>query len=204
MNSSRGTSFDPSSPTPSLFPRSENRSTVTSLDEGARFQTVSFPFGLTYQQKMLTMQMAIHLYKAIATNRWFGSENGPNNDCHGVLLKRSYGYYACEPTPIHRGLLGAVQSLDVEVAFTMSTEATNVIFSLLEPYQTEIFLRNGSQLQILQSMNQIATSTRRLVKRYQYAALIREEQVLLVWHDDLDHIVPHAMDLEGLLLTLVC
>jgi hypothetical protein len=147
--------------------------------------------------------MAKHLYKAIATNRWFGTENSPEHDCHGVLLKRSRGNYACEPTPVHRGLLRTVQSLDVEVAFTMSTETTNVIFSLLEPYQTEILLRNGSQLQILQSMNQIATSTRKLVKRYQYAALIREEQVLLVWHDDLDRIIPHAVDLEGRLLTLV-
>jgi hypothetical protein len=99
--------------------------------------------------------------------------------------------------------LRAVQNLDVEVALALSTETTDVIFSSLEPYQTEIMLRNGSQLQILQSMNQIATMTRKLVKRYQYAALIREEQVLLVWHDDLDRIIPHAMDLEGRLLTLV-
>jgi hypothetical protein len=149
------------------------------------------------------LQMAKHLYKTIVTNRWLGSEYGAEKDCHGVLLKRSYGAYACEPNPIHSGLLRAVQNLDVEVALALSTETTDVIFSSLEPYQTEIMLRNGSQLQILQSMNQIATMTRKLVKRYQYAALIREEQVLLVWHDDLDRIIPHAMDLEGRLLTLV-
>jgi hypothetical protein len=147
--------------------------------------------------------MAKHLYKIISNHRWFAPEDGPEHDYHGVLLKRSHGNYVSEPSPAHPALLRAVQSLNVEVAFTMFNETIDVIMSSLEPYQTEILLRNGSQLQILQSMNQIATSTRKLVKRYQYAALIREERVLLVWHDDLDRIIPNALELESRLLTLV-
>jgi hypothetical protein len=85
----------------------------------------------------------------------------------------------------------------------MSTGITDVILSALEPNQTEILLRNGSQLQVLQSMSQIGSSSGGQVKRHQYAALIREEQLLLVWHDDLDRIIPHGMDIEGRLLTLV-
>jgi hypothetical protein len=52
-------------------------------------------------------------------------------------------------------------------------------------------------------MSQVASSSASSIKKYQYAALIREERVLLVWHDDLDRIIPHAVDIESRLLSLV-
>jgi len=141
----------------------------------------------------------------MSTNRWLDvvSESGLEPECIGVLLKRSRDNYACEPNPIHPGLLRAVQTLNVAVAFTMSTDTTDIILAALEPSQTEIILRNGSQIQVLKSLSQISSSSSSLVKRYQYAALVREEQILLVWHDDLDRIIPHSVDIESRLLTLV-
>ena len=58
-----------------------------------------------------------------------------------------------------------------------------------------------SQLQIIDSLADISTSTK--TKKLQYAALIREEQLMLVWHDDLDRIMTHAARLEDKLLALV-
>lgn len=100
-------------------------------------------------------------------------------------------------------LLAAVQKINVEVAFTMATETTNVIFSTLQLHQTDIILPNGSQLQVIDSLMDIVGSSSSTVKKFQYAALIREEKLLLVWHDQLDKILTHAADIEGKLLAMV-
>lgn len=118
-------------------------------------------------------------------------------------MRRSRGNYVTEPEYIDSTLLAAVQKINPEVAFTMSTETTDVIFSTLQPHQTEIILPNGSQLQVIGSLSDVAASTSSTVKKFQYAALIREERLLLVWHDDLDRILAHAGDLEGKLLAMV-
>jgi len=40
-------------------------------------------------------------------------------------------------------------------------------------------------------------------KKFQYACLVRDERMALVWHDDLQQIIPHATRLEEKLLSLV-
>jgi hypothetical protein len=107
----------------------------------------------------------------------------------------------CEPENIDNRLLSAVQKLNVEIAFTMSTEKTADLISRLQPGQSEILMGNGSQLQVLDSLAEIAGSGK--TKKLQYAALIREEQILLIWHDDLDKIISHAAMLEDKMLALV-
>lgn len=122
----------------------------------------------------------------------------------GVLLRQSRGTYVTQPTVLSPALLGAVQKLNVEVAFTMSTEITNLIFSILSPDQTELILQDGSsQYQVLDSLEEIANSTSSKVKRFQYTAFVRKEKVLLLWHDDVERILTHAADVERKLLTVV-
>ena len=86
----------------------------------------------------------------------------------------------------------------------MSTETTKIIFSLLQPNQTELILPSGFQVQVIDSLTEVACSPSNFVKKFQYAALIREERILLVWHDELDKILVHAEDIEGKLLAFVC
>ncbi|EEP77315.1 conserved hypothetical protein [Uncinocarpus reesii 1704] len=86
----------------------------------------------------------------------------------------------------------------------MSTETTRIILSLLQPQQTELVLPNGFQVQILDSLSEIACSPSSSVKKFQYAAFIREESILLVWHDELDRILVHAENVEGKLLSFIC
>lgn len=125
------------------------------------------------------------------------------HDCYGVLICKGRGDYATEPVDVSSILFAAVQKLNVEVAFTMSTESTFVILQTLKPYQTELGLPNGSQLQIIDSMADIVLGSASRVKKFQYACLIRKEQILLVWHDDLHQILPHAADIESKLLALI-
>ncbi|MBO1764995.1 hypothetical protein JQN64_27880, partial [Escherichia coli] len=83
----------------------------------------------------------------------------------------------------------------------MSTDGTQAVFDVLEPFETELMFQNGSQIQIFDSMAEVATSS--TIRKFQYAALIRKERLLLVWHDDLGAILSQAMEVESRILGLV-
>ena len=134
--------------------------------------------------------MIKYLSSKISSNQWIG--NASTGRPHGVLLRRSRGQYITEPPVVHPVLLQAITKLNVEVAFTMSTETTEVILSILKPEENGIMLADGSQLQIVDSLAEIARYGSGAVKKFQYAALVREEGFLLVWHDDLDKILGHT------------
>ena|ERR1700761_6264283 len=144
--------------------------------------------------------MLKYIYGRISSNLWFPPPN--SGQPRALLLRKSRGNYINEPEDIDQTLLAAVQKMNVEVAFTMATEKTETIFSIIQPDQSEIILSNGSQLQVLNSLADIATSGK--IKKFQYAALIREEQILLIWHDNLESIMVHATMLEDKLLCFVC
>ncbi|THC88545.1 hypothetical protein EYZ11_012006 [Aspergillus tanneri] len=143
------------------------------------------------------------LHARLLACQWISSTADSPAPCHGLLLRRSRGVYISEPEIVNPLLLAAVQALNVEVAFTMSTESTRIIASSLQPDQTEVVLPSGSQLQVIDSIRDLSSSPLSLVKKFQYAALLREEHVLLVWHDRLENILDHVADLEERLLALV-
>ncbi|KAF2454646.1 glycosyl transferase family group 2-domain-containing protein [Lineolata rhizophorae] len=146
--------------------------------------------------------MVNYLYGRISASQWLAPSHSPAYNCRGVLLRKSRGAYVGNPDPIPSQLLAAVQKLNVEVAFTMHTETTQTIISTLEKDQTEIVLRNGSQLQVVDSLIDIASGCSN-VKKFQYACLVRRDNIVLVWHDELQSLLGHAADLEGRLLSLI-
>lgn len=119
----------------------------------------------------------------------------------GVLIRRGFGAYVTEPQAINQDLEAAVIRINPGVALTMSTDGTQAIFDVLEPHKTELMFQNGSQIQIYDSLAEIAGSI--TIKKFQYAALIRQERILLVWHDELGAIISQAMDVESRILALV-
>ncbi|KAH7033405.1 glycosyl transferase family group 2-domain-containing protein [Microdochium trichocladiopsis] len=145
--------------------------------------------------------MVSYLYGRITASRWLPLQL-PENEAKGLLLRQSRGTYVTEPERIDPLLLAAVQKMNAEVAFTMTTETMNVIFSTLSPDQCEIILENGSQLQVVESLAAIAAGSANL-RFFQYAALLREERVLLIWHDDLDRVLKQAAEMEHKLLSLI-
>lgn len=93
--------------------------------------------------------------------------------------------------------------MNVQVAFTMSTETTRIVLSLLQPGQQELLLPNRQQLQVISSLADIPAGTASNVQKFQYAALVQQEGVLLIWHDQLDRILVQAAAVEEKLLALV-
>lgn len=132
---------------------------------------------------------------------WMISGPLPPGVCSGVMIRKSHGDFASEPERIDIELLDAVKKINPGVALTMSTEGTSAVFDAIDPSETELLFQNGSQIQIYDSMAEIAQSS--TVKKYQYAALVRRERVLLVWHDDLSAILSQAMEVESRMLALV-
>jgi len=120
-------------------------------------------------------------------------------DCFGVLLRKSRGQYVCSDN-ISPVLLSAVQRLNVGVAFTMRPDMLEGILSSLLPSQKSLIMTDGSQVQVVSSLVSVAAAT---VKKFQYCCILKQEQLLLVWHDDLDQILVHATRLEEKLLSLV-
>lgn len=130
---------------------------------------------------------------------WMPAEHDPE-DCLGVLMRRSRGSYVTVPEPAHHVLLGAVIRLNLVVAMTMRPQMLEGILDSLVPGQTELRFRDGSQLQIIDSLTLAQPSN---VKKFQYACVCRQERLVLVWQDDIQNMIPQATRIEERLLSLV-
>lgn len=85
----------------------------------------------------------------------------------------------------------------------MASPITDSIFAMIEPRQTDLVVSDeGFMYQIVESLEDMATSTRR-VKKLQYACLIRRERVVVLWSDRVADILTHAAEVERKLLALV-
>ncbi|KAF2672593.1 hypothetical protein BT63DRAFT_466148 [Microthyrium microscopicum] len=145
--------------------------------------------------------MVNYIYKRVAAYDWL-SPSVPGSP-RGVLLRRDRGVYVTKPYNIDPMLLAAVQKLNCTVAFTFSTQTTLAVAGNVQPDETEIVLPDGFQLQVIDSLADIVNSGSNFVKKFQYGAFLRQEQIVLVWHDDLEMILAQASHLEDKLLGLV-
>lgn len=145
--------------------------------------------------------MAVYLYNRIIVNGWISphAANDPEN-IHGVLVRRNRGEYYTAPNPVHNVLLGAVIRLNLSAAITMRPRLLDGILMILTEGQTQLQLKDGSQIQIIESLSFAHPTT---VKKYQYACICRQERLLLVWHDEIQNVLNYAQFLEEKLLALV-
>jgi hypothetical protein len=144
--------------------------------------------------------MINYLHRKVISSGWMPAKTLNSEDRLGVLLRRSRGHYISAPSPIHHDLMGAVIRLNVIVAFTMRPDMLDGIISSLTPGQTELLFKDGSQLQIIDTMTNAHPT---LVKKFQYACICRQERLVLVWQDDVQNIIPQAMSIEEKLFSLV-
>lgn len=118
-------------------------------------------------------------------------------------MRKSEGSYDCEPKAVSQTLLQAARKINAAVAFTMSTETIDIVLDTLLPHQAELRLSNGHLLQVIPSLSDLATSPVSNVKIFQYAALIQQERILLLWHDSAAEILNNASLMEERLMSLV-
>ncbi|KAF2627592.1 hypothetical protein BU25DRAFT_439989 [Macroventuria anomochaeta] len=135
-----------------------------------------------------------HLYTKACSMRWMEPGVPQSLARSGVLIRRTNGDYVVEPRNIDQRLLAAVQRINPGVALTISTDGIDAVFDMLGEAERFTF-SNGSHIQTVESLDAIAHSVS--VKKFQYAALVRQERMVLVWHDDLGAILSQAIDIEA-------
>lgn len=143
--------------------------------------------------------MNTYLYKRMVASGWIPEKQDPE-DCLGVMMRRTRGSYVTTPEQTHHVLLGAVIRLNLLVALTMRPQMLEGIIDSLAPGQTELRFKDGSQLQIIDSLTLAQPSN---IKKFQYACVCRQERLVLIWQDDIQNIIPQATRIEERLLSLV-
>ncbi|KAM3544636.1 hypothetical protein ARSEF1564_002504 [Beauveria bassiana] len=161
----------------------------------------STPSRPRYSDDFRYRTMATYIYNRIMVSGWIHPDaaHDPNN-IHGVLIRRTRGQYLSVPEPVHPVLHDAVSRMNLAVAVTIRPRLLEGIMMTLTEGQTELRLKDGSQLQVIDSLNHAHPTT---VKKYQYACICQQERMLLVWHDDISHVLSHAAHLEEKLLTMI-
>ncbi|CAI6331822.1 unnamed protein product [Periconia digitata] len=182
---SRRPSFDESrSYNRSSGSRYDSRRLTQKIDEDARYRAI-----------------IKHLHAKACSMHWTIPGPLPPGICAGVLIRKSPTSFVSEPSQVDPDLVNAVAKINPGVALTMCTEGTSAVFDVLDQSETRLLFPNGSQVQIYDSMAEISTSS--TIKKFQYAALVRKERVVLVWHDDLGAILNVAMEVESKMLALI-
>lgn len=118
----------------------------------------------------------------------------------GVCLRQSRNNYICCPEVVDDQLLDAAQRLNVGVLATLRLSMLAPILNAVHDGQTELLMRGGYQLQIVDSLASVSSSS---LKKFQYAAILRKEGILLIWQDEITKILGHAQYMEDKLLTYV-
>ncbi|KAJ3493667.1 hypothetical protein NLG97_g4589 [Lecanicillium saksenae] len=162
---------------------------------------ISTPSAFQYSDEFRYRTMATYIYNRVMVSGWIHPDAAldPNN-VHGVLIRRSRGQYLTVPDPAHPVLYEAVKRMNLAVAVTIRPRLLEGIMMALTEGQTELRLKDGSQLQVIDSLNHAHPTT---VKKYQYACICQHERMLLVWHDDISQVLSHAAYLEEKLLTMI-
>ncbi|KAF3914208.1 hypothetical protein ABW20_dc0107007 [Dactylellina cionopaga] len=178
---------------PSPVPRAES-----SVGDGASISMSEASSGSQPDKAMSAFLMSQYLFQRLQRKGLIpNSRQMQSHSSCGLLVRRSAGSYITQPMNISSGLLNAVANLDVYVAFTMKSYITEPIFKVLKPDQKELQLkRGGACYQVVDSLEEIAQASPKDISRYQYICFVREERVVLLWHDSIKEIVDHASRVE--------
>ncbi|KAG5997396.1 hypothetical protein E4U54_002379, partial [Claviceps lovelessii] len=185
------------------IPRNVSFATISANSD--EFQTSpsgnATPQGSYYNDEFRFRTMVSYLHNRAVASGWMLSEPMlPDNDCSGVLLKRSRGSYITVPNPLNNTLLEAVIRLNLNVATTIRPQMLDGILASLTPGQMELKFNDGSQIQVLDSLALAQPAT---VRKFQYACVFRQERLILVWHDEIANILPQATMVEEKLLSMI-
>ncbi|ETI23905.1 hypothetical protein G647_05712 [Cladophialophora carrionii CBS 160.54] len=145
--------------------------------------------------------MTKFLYGKGVANSWFDI-NLPKRPL-GVLLRQSNGTYSVEPQDLPETLVRTVARLGVQAAFAIATDSTEAIFDVIGDEDQGITLGDGLDLQVVDSMANLMRIGLAQARRFPYAALIRSERILLVWHDEADKVLQQAVATEEELMKLI-
>ncbi|OAP55210.1 hypothetical protein AYL99_10910 [Fonsecaea erecta] len=139
--------------------------------------------------------MVNHLYQQQCSRLWVSDGSG---EIEGVVLRKSRGVYLSCPAALRDSHFGEVcAELNVQVAMTVNSRVIKT-FLAWAPDATDVPLTNGLRVQILPTIAHLPRA-----RKYQFAAFIAADSLLVVWDDDPSNIMKRAASIESELMELV-
>ena len=139
--------------------------------------------------------MVNYLYQQQCSRLWVSDGSG---EMEGVLLRKARrNYLACPLALADSELATMCAELNVQVSMTVNSR---VIKTFLDwsPEAVDVPLMNGLRVQILPNIRDLAKA-----RKHQFAALIANEALLVVWDDEASNIMRRARAIESELMQLV-
>ncbi|KAL7806989.1 glycosyltransferase [Trichoderma aethiopicum] len=139
--------------------------------------------------------MVNYLYQQQCSQLWVSDGSG---EIEGVLLRKARGHYmACPPQLASSPFALACAALNVQCAMTVNSRVIKT-FLQWTPDAVDVPLMNGLRVQILPTIDDLPRA-----RKYQFAAFVASEGLLVVWDDDALHLVARAKAIESELMELV-
>lgn len=139
--------------------------------------------------------MVNYLYQQQCSQLWVSDGSG---EIEGVLLRKARGHYmACPPQLASSPFALACAALNVQCAMTVNSRVIRT-FLQWTPDAVDVPLMNGLRVQILPTIDDLPRA-----RKYQFAAFVASEGLLVVWDDDALHLVARAKAIESELMELV-
>lgn len=139
--------------------------------------------------------MVNYLYQQQCSQLWVSDGSG---EIEGVLLRKARGHYmACPPQLANSPFALACNALNVQCAMTVNSRVIKT-FLQWSPDAVDVPLMNGLRVQILPTIDDLPRA-----RKYQFAAFVASEGLLVVWDDDALHLVARAKAIESELMELV-
>jgi hypothetical protein len=110
--------------------------------------------------------------------------------------------YTTEPSDLSLPMVNAIRALGPAVGVGLASEITAAAFLQLSPYQTVLNVQpRGISIPILNSLDDVPAAAASI--RGNFACMLRQEKVLLLWSNAVESILQHAADVETKLLGSV-
>lgn len=118
------------------------------------------------------------------------------------MLKKARGDYACHPPQLkvlENGLYGMVLKMNIRCAMTVCTPVTRTILDSMALVDLDFVpMPGGLRVQVLKSMMDLPQC-----KLHHFAAFVEDLKALIVWDDEVDHLLQRAEELETCFVKLI-
>ncbi|KAL5522229.1 hypothetical protein ACEPAF_2086 [Sanghuangporus sanghuang] len=139
-----------------------------------------------------------HVFKQTQGDAWF--KPSEENVAAGVCLRVEPGHFRVFPyeNQFLAPFEAAVRTLNPVVAVKIRSASVHAALATVSDNDVALYVDQNTRIQILETMSRLPRADKE-----QCGAFIRDERVLIVWADNLDHIIPIVRDFEDKLIKLV-
>ncbi len=121
----------------------------------------------------------------------------------GVAIRRpNQDDYTFEPATMEQQMMTAIRSLDMPVAFSMASDITSTVFTLISTYQTELVIQSrGIGIPVVDSLQSIPARSFEI--RQRLACLVKQENIVLLLANTVESALLHGSNVEHMLMESV-